>query len=201
MHLLTILQGLGSANNQFHTPIGLTLDLNSGTIYVADSQNHRVMAYASGATTGTVVAGGNGQGTGITQLSSPSGLYFDSASSSLIIANTAANNVVRWVLGDTQWSIVAGSSAGTSGSTSILLNEPKDVVFDSAGNVYVADYRNHRIQFFRSGQMNATTIIGSSGSGANANQLNGPSSLALDSQLNLYVSDTNNYRVQRFSRY
>ena len=193
--------GLGSANNQFHTPKGIDIDSNTGTLYVSDSQNHRVMAYASGATSGTIAAGGNGPGIATNQLFFPSGLYWDSASNSLFVANTGANNIVRWVMGATQWSIVVGDSNGIPGNNSNQLYEPYDVTFDSTGNMYVADYRNHRIQFFRSGQTNGITIAGTGVSNSNSNQLNGPISVAVDSQLNVYVSDSSNHRIQKFIRY
>ncbi|CAF4735263.1 unnamed protein product, partial [Rotaria magnacalcarata] len=47
-----------------------------GTLYVADSFNHRVMRWTQGDKKhGTVIAGGNGQGAN--QLNSPYGLSFD----------------------------------------------------------------------------------------------------------------------------
>ncbi|CAF3354972.1 unnamed protein product, partial [Rotaria socialis] len=48
-----------------------------GTVYVADYANYRVMRWTQGATQGTVIAGGNGQGTGANQLNVPIGLSFD----------------------------------------------------------------------------------------------------------------------------
>jgi hypothetical protein len=57
------------------------------------------MAYPSDVTNGTLVLGGQGEGANNTELSTPVGLYFDSFSNSLIIANFGAHNVVRYVLG------------------------------------------------------------------------------------------------------
>jgi DNA-binding beta-propeller fold protein YncE len=192
----------GSSNNQFSFPYGIALDSNSGTLYIADQTNHRVMRYFSGASTGDVVAGGNGAGTGNNQLSSPCGIYFDSSSNSLIIANFAANNIVRWPIGASSWTLIAGSVNGIGGNTATLLDRPLGVVMDSWGNVYAADTYNQRIQFFLAGQSNGTTIAGiTSTLGSTANLFRYPYSLALDSQLNLYVSDTYNFRVQKFFRY
>jgi sugar lactone lactonase YvrE len=158
------------------------------------------MSYASGASTGTTVIGG--AGTGSTQLSFPTGLYFDSSSNSLYIANCGANNIVRWVVNASTWILVAGSINGSSGTTATLLNYPRDVTLDSMGNVYVADAYNNRIQFFIAGQSNGTTIAGVTGiSGSNSTLLNGPTSLVVDSQFNVYVADSLNNRVQRFDYY
>lgn len=160
------------------------------------------MCYLSGASSGTVVAGGNGAGTGNTQLNAPYSFAFDSSSNSLIIVNYSAHNVVRWILGASSWTLLAGSASGTSGSTSTLLNRPLSVVLDPYGNMYVSDTTNHRIQFFLAGQSNGTTIAGITGSsGASATQFNLPYWAILDSQLNLYVADTFNNRVQMFQRY
>lgn len=146
--------------------------------------------------------GGNGAGTGTTQLNAPVGIYFEASSNSLLIANYGAHNIVRWVIGATSWTLVAGSATGSSGSTSTLLNSPVGVTADPYGNVYVADTGNSRIQFFLAGQSNGTTIAGSSTgtSGSTATLLFLPYDLALDNQLNLYVADGGNNRVQKFLR-
>ncbi|CAF4393830.1 unnamed protein product, partial [Adineta steineri] len=147
-------------------------------------------------------AGGNGAGTGNTQLYYPYGFAFDSSSNSLLIANYQTHNIVRWVLGASNWTLVIGSPTGLSGSTSTLLNQPVGITLDPMGNIYVADSGNHRIQFFIAGQSNGTTIAGVTGSpGISQNQLNYPYWVIVDNQLNLYVSDTSNNRVQFFSYY
>ena len=170
-------------------------------MYISDTVNSRIMAYTVGATNGTRVAGGNGTGSSNSQLNSPGGIHFDASSNSLVIANYGANNVVRWTLGASTWTLVAGDIGGTAGSTSTLLTRPQDVTLDPAGNIYVTDSGNHRIQLFLAGQMNATTIAGRGSAGTGVNQFNSPYSVALDSQLNLYVSDRLNQRVQKFLRY
>jgi len=190
----------GNATNELNAPIGLALDPATGTLYIADSGNHRVLSYLANASSGTVVAGGNGQGTGNTQLSSPSGICFNSSSNSLLIANYGANNIVNWVLGASSWTLVAGSPTGASGTSSTLLRGPRGVTKDLMGNVYVADTNNNRIQFFPAGEMNGTTIAGSPTGvvGSNTTLLHSPLALTLDAQLNLFVSDSGNYRVQEF---
>ena len=192
----------GTALNLFNSPSGLVRVASTGTLYIADTQNNRIMSYLSGASAGTVVAGGNGAGTATNQLWLPYGFTLDSSSNSLIIVNYNAHNVVRWVLGASSWTLLAGSSTGVSGSTATLMSSPLSVVLDSSGNMYVSDTNNHRIQLFLSGQSNGTTIAGVTGSsGASPTQLTTPYWAILDSQLNLYVADTYNHRIQRFSRY
>lgn len=159
------------------------------------------MQYLAGASSGTVVAGGNGAGIRITQLSNPIGLCFDSHTNSLLIANYGANNIVRWKIGAHHWTLAAGNMQGISGTTARDLNEPTDVTIDPMGNIYVADMGNNRIQFYPNDQSDGITIAGiTSYNGNSSNLLNNPYSLALDSQLNLYVADTYNHRIQKFSR-
>ncbi|CAM4793594.1 unnamed protein product [Rotaria magnacalcarata] len=193
---------LGSSFTQLYTPRGLARDSSTDTLYIADSGNHRIMSYASGASSGTVAAGGNGAGTLTTQLYTPTGVYFDSSSNGLFIVNEPASTVVRWVLGATGWTLVAGHPAGVPGSTSTMLNGPYGLTCDPMGNLYVADTSNYRIQFFLAGQANATTIAGVTGTvGATGELLYSPYAVVLDSELNLYVADTNNQRVLKFTRY
>lgn len=175
-------------------------DPSTGTLYISDNGNNRVMQYLSGASSGTIVAGGNGYGMASNQLTSPAGIYFDSSSNSLVIANYLGHNVVRWVLGASNWTLIAGSTNGVAGASSTMLDHPTGLTLDSLGNIYVADTNNNRIQLFLPGQSNGTTIIGVTGvPGSGANQLTGPTAVILDSQRNIYVADTGNSRVQMFS--
>jgi len=192
----------GTALNQLNTPFGIALNENSRTIYISEWAGHRIVEYLWGASSGTVVAGGNGAGTGSTQLKGPFAIYLDLTSNSLIIANREANNIVKWVLGDSTWTLLVGDSSGSSGSSSALLNGPNGVTLDPLGNIYVADTSNHRIQFFRKGQTNGTTVAGVTGvSGSTDLLLSGPYAVRLDSDNNLYVADTFNHRIQKFTSY
>ncbi|CAM4823383.1 unnamed protein product [Rotaria magnacalcarata] len=188
-----------SGNNQLSFPRDMARDPTTGTLYISDYFNHRIMRYLVNASSGTVVAGGNGPGTNRTQLNYPLGIYLDVTSNSLYIANYYCHNIVRWVIGATSWTLVAGDINGMSGNSSTMLFYPLDVEVDFMGNVYVADTSNHRIQLFQAGSRNGTTIAGVTGiSGTDPYHLNYPFSLKLDSQLNLYVTDWYNHRIQKF---
>jgi 6-phosphogluconolactonase (cycloisomerase 2 family) len=192
----------GNSSTLLDTPRAIAFDSNPNIFYISDSNNNRVMKYTLNSTVGILVAGGNGAGISNTQLNNPRGLYFDSTTNSLVIANPGANNVVRWVIGAANWTLVAGDINGLSGSGSSTFNNPWDVILDLVGNVYVADRYNYRIQFFLAGQMNGSTIAGVTGvSGSSSIHLDEPLSVALDSQRNLYVSDSQNSRVQKFVYY
>jgi len=184
------------------TPYGIDWNPRFSMLYVGDTYNHRILGYGPSAINGTLIFGENRPGINKTQLNTPRGLFFDSYSNSLIIVNTQVNNVVRYVLDAQEWILLAGSSNGSSGSTSMLFNFPTQVRLDPMGNMYICDHGNHRIQIFYAGQTNGSTIAGiTSVGGNNATTLNSPFSVSLDNQLNLYVADSNKHRIQKFLRY
>ena len=73
---------------------------------------------------------------------------------------------------------------------------PKDIAIDPAGNVYVADRQNHRIQKF-SASGGFITKWGDHGDGNG--QFSYPEGIAVDPQGNVYVADTGNSRIQKFN--
>ncbi len=88
------------------------------------------------------------------------------------------------------------SQFGSSGSGASQFNSPQRCATDRAGNLYVVDTGNHRIQKFTSGGTWMATL-GSLGSAAG--QFNNPRGVAVDSVGNVYVMDTNNNRIQKFN--
>ncbi|CAM4793044.1 unnamed protein product [Rotaria magnacalcarata] len=174
----TTVAGTGASGNtstQLYNPRNVTMDSSSNMLYVADTDNHRIMSYVLNSPVGIIVAGGNGVGTLINQF--------------LVIANCGVYTIVQWVIGSSGWTILVGC-VGIYGSSPLMLYGPMGATLDSMGNIYVADAYTHRIQFFATGQRNGTTIAGVSGTtGMLSSQLNSPRSIALGNQLNMYVSD------------
>jgi hypothetical protein len=87
--------------------------------------------------------------------------------------------------------IVAGT--GTAGSLSNMLNAPYGIFVDINFDLYVADYGNDRIQLFKSGQLNGTTLAGN-GSTENI-PLHNPRGIVLDADKSLYIVEHNGHRV------
>ena len=88
----------------------------------------------------------------------------------------------------TQW--------GSFGTADGQFNQPYGVALDPAGNVYVTDSVNHRVQKFGP-TGSSITEWGSLGTGNG--QFNEPRSVAVDSSGNVYVTDLRNNRVQKFT--
>ena len=199
---MTVLGVNSSTNATLSYPYAIDYHLPSNSLYVSDYTNYRIMRYSVGASSGYMVAGTGVYGKNITQLTNPVGIHFDSISNSLIINNHFAHNIVRWPLGATHWTLLAGDINGNPGKNATSLNFATGVTLDPMGNLYVADRNNHRIQLFMNGQFEGITIAGVANvSGNNATLLSAPWTVAFDSQLNFYVADSNNHRVQKFLRY
>ena len=103
----------------------------------------------------------------------------------------------------------AGGFSGDGGpATAAQLNLPQGVAVDGAGNLYIADARNHRIRKVDASGI-ITTVAGTgeigggaggfSGDGgpATAAQLNLPQGVAVDGAGNLYIADARNHRIRK----
>ena len=95
--------------------------------------------------------------------------------------------------GKTQYQFVG--TWGTEGSGDGEFVDPSDIATDSAGNVYVTDYMNDRVQKFDS---DGNFIAKRGDFGTGNGQFHGPNGIAVDSAGNWYVTERNNDRVQKF---
>jgi hypothetical protein len=104
-------------------------------------------------------------------------------------------------------STLAGTGTGSysgdgSAATSATINGPQGGVYDSAGNLYIADTANNRIRKVNTAgvisNFAGTGTAGFSGDGgaATSAKLNGPTSLAIDGLGTVYVSDTGNNAIR-----
>ena len=176
---------------------GLAID-NNGYLYVSDHKEHEVRRWKKGDTRGTVVAGGNGKGDRLNQLSKPTYLFVDHEYS-VYVSDLYNHRVVKWLKDAKEGIIVAGGRGQGSGLTQ--LSYPRGVSVDQWSNVYVVDDKNHRVMRWSKGATQGSVIVGGNGQGEQANQLNGPAGLSFDREGNLYVADWGNDRVQRFNIY
>ncbi|CAF1408959.1 unnamed protein product, partial [Adineta ricciae] len=191
----------GSQLNQLRGPRYLWVDPNEEYIYIAESDNSRVMRHRTNSTSGTdgvLIAGGNGQGNAITQLSYPYGIYYaPNISNYLYITNIANSCVMKWAINATSGTFVAGVP-GTSGSNATLLNTPVGIKIDAFMNMFVVDNQNHRVQMFCNNSQIGITVAGNGVAGNTSTQLSYPMGIAFDSSLNMYITDRGNQRIQKF---
>ena len=133
-----------------------------GNLYIADRDNYRIRKVQAATGVITTVAGsgsygfsGDGGPATSAALAQPSGLALD-AEGNLYISDTG-NNRVRMVSAATGIiSTIAGNgSAGSTGvgdqglATQAALDGPLGLALDGAGNLYIADTINNRVQVVR----------------------------------------------------
>jgi sugar lactone lactonase YvrE len=141
----------------------------------------------------------------------------------IYVADTANNRVLGWVsisafTTHASANIVFGqpdlftSACNSSGINASSLCNPTGVAVDpNNGNVYVADYSNHRVLEYNSpfttdrvaddvfGQFGAFTTNFCDNSGLSSDSLCNPAAVAVDSGGNLYVADQANNRVLEYN--
>ena len=204
----------GSATSaMLYGPRGVAVD-GSGNVYIADLGNSRVRKVDSSGTITTFAGstwgfGGDGSSATSAMLRSPDAVAVD-GSGNVYIADTG-NHRIRKVDASGFISTFAGSGTTTVGgfsgdggaATSARLDSPDAVAVDGSGNVYIADYGNHRVRKVDSSGTISTIAgtgtrgFGGDGGTATSAQLNYPEGVAVDGSGNVYIADTGNNRVRR----
>ncbi|CAF4993615.1 unnamed protein product, partial [Rotaria socialis] len=174
---------------------GLAMD-EQRNLYISDVKKYEVRRYKLGEKSGTLVAGGNGQGAGLNQLNGPLHLFVD-RQQNVYVSDSNNHRVVKWKKWATEGFVVVGGQG--EGNALTQLSRPNGIFVDTLGTVYVADCYNHRVMRWTQGAQQGTVIAGGIGYGTGANQLGYPRGVSLDRHGNLYVADNSNNRVQRFS--
>ena len=201
--------GGAATSAQLSNPQDVALDA-AGNLYIAEWNNNRIRKVNSAgvistvAGTGTAGFSGDGGAATSAQLSNPQDVALDAAGN-LYIADVN-NNRIRKVDSSGNISTVAGggSSLGDGGAaTAAQLGAPRSVALDGAGNLYIADWSDHRIRKVDSSG-NISTVAGTGtqgfsgdGAAATAAQLNSPWDVAVDGSGNLYIADRNNNRIRK----
>lgn len=198
---------------QFSFPFDVAADA-AGNFYISDMGNLRVRevdATTSNIKTiaGTGKPGSSGlNGPATSAQMGPMGIALD-MSGNLYIADGPNNRVLKVAAASGTVSMVAGTGApGFSGdggpATQAKLNRPTDVVIDSNGVLYVADYNNQVVRKVSAAGM-ITTIAGSGKLAFdrdNAPALSAgldPFALALGSNGSLYIADFTNDRIRKLT--
>jgi len=234
--------GSQATSSELNYPQQVAIDAG-GDVYIADDQNNRVQEVAAtthtqrgiSMTAGdsyTVAGSATGaQGNSSSLLHSPEGVAVDAAGD-LFIADTDNSRVqevaasahgqfgISMTAGDVY--TVAGSATGgssygcpnSSASTSVDLDYPEGLAFDSSGDLYIVNTASGCVEEVAAtahNQWGASMAVGyiydvagggsNSGTSSDGNPaasalLEGPSQVALDSSGDLYVVDTGDNRVQ-----
>jgi sugar lactone lactonase YvrE len=151
-------------------------------------ENHRIVEWKCNATSGQIVAGGNGRGNKTNQLNYPSDVIIDKENNSLIISDWGNRRVIRWSrLNNTKY------------GQSIISNiDCWELTKDKNGSLYVCDSQKNEVKRWKRGDQNGTIIAGGNGNGNHLNQLKYPTFIFVDEDYSLYVSDRDNHRVMKW---
>ncbi|CAF1104286.1 unnamed protein product, partial [Didymodactylos carnosus] len=167
-------------------PVGVFID-NDKNLYVGHSG--KVLKFRPNTSVGVIVAGGNGVGSGLHQLSIHTpGLMIDQ-NNNLYVSEHENHRIVKWEPSAQTGILIAGKT-NSRGKNSIRLNFPQGIVVDSIHNaLYVTDCVNYTA--------GGVCIAGRCESGGRQpHELRASFDLKFDSDRNLIVSQTNN--IQKF---
>lgn len=187
--------GIGAAA-RFNTPMGVAVD-GAGNVYVADTSNNAIRKITpSGAVTTLAGMGPPGLVDAVgsaAQFNQPYGITVDAAGT--VYVGDTNNRAIRKITPSGAVSTLAGS--GQSGfadgvGANAIFSDPRGVVVDSAGTLYVTD-------FFMVRKISATGVVttltgawlsGGEVDGAlSAARFGGLAGIAMDGAGNLFVTD------------
>ncbi len=218
--------GLSAQSLSF--PYGVAVDIQ-GNLYIADNDNHRVLEYDTPLTTDTIADRVFGQPDFISNAPNNGGVSADTlwdpfslaldAQGNLYVADYGNNRVLEYnhpLTEDSTADHVFGqpgftsSTSNNGGISANSLNLPTGVALSAKGDLYVADFFNHRVLAFNTpltadttadlvfGQLNFSSNSPNNG-GVSASSLNSPVDVSLDAQGNLYTTDSGNHRVLEYN--
>ncbi|MGE0126778.1 MAG: hypothetical protein AB7U82_01645 [Blastocatellales bacterium] len=202
-----------AAQAKLISPSGLALD-SAGNLYIADSGNARVRKVTTSTGVITTVAGNgligfsgdNGQATQAT-FKQPFGVAVDK--NGVVYILDRIDSRIRRVATDGVITTIAGTGQpGYNGddrpASGARINGGGLMTTDSDGNLYFADFLNHRVRKITVSTGVITTIVGNGTPGTfgdggepGSSQIFLPTDVAIDGGGNIYVADWGNYRIRK----
>jgi sugar lactone lactonase YvrE len=192
--VLLFTYGMSSqSGTPLNSPSSVAIDA-AGNVWVADTGNNRIVMSTG---VGVYLPAITGDGLPNGSLKKPGGLAI-SPSGMLWVADTGNNRVEEFTA--TGAFVLAITTNGMDPATakSTALSSPASVTTDGAGDVYVADTGNNRVEKFSSSGTFLAAVT-SDGQTTGTMLLSSPSGLASDAAGDVYVADTGNNRVEEFS--
>ena len=191
----------GNGEGQFNSPWGIAVDRVRGYVYVVDSANFRVQKFDMN---GEFIMSWGSFGNGDGQFYFPRGVAVDQTDGFVYVVDMGNHRIQKF---DTSTNVLPqllakwGGSAEPGHASSPLAQEagqlrsPWGITVDGAGDVYVSDTGNHRVEKFDK-EGNFITQWGGFGNGKG--QFNFPYGIAVDVKGSVFVVDSGNTRVEQF---
>ena len=189
-----VLGGTGEAPGMFNAPRGIRV-APDGTLYVADSRNHRIQHLAADGTVLHTWGVFGDSNTGAV----PDGAFnepWDVAigpDGSIYVTDTWNHRVQKFTA---DGRFLAKWGQFGQGETPTAFWGPRGLAIDQQGRLYVMDTGNKRVVVF-DGNGNFLAQFGTAGFGEG--QFDEPVGIAIDADGNAYITDTWNQRVQVFA--
>ncbi len=195
----------GAGSDEFNHPQGLVGD--AGKVIAVDQGNDRIEEFK---TSGAFISAYGSAGTGDIEFSAPFGVAVDPVTGQLYISDSGNNRIqvvtaagvfveaIGWGVKDGKEALetcTTGCKAGLAGSGSGQFHDPTGLTFNSAGDLWVTDTGNNRVEEI-SPEGTYMSQFGTKGSGNG--QLSEPVGIAMD-EGQFYVVDYGNDRVEEFS--
>lgn len=195
-------------------PWQIALD-GAGNLYFTDTNNNTVRKVTPNGIITTIagIAGsagfsGDGELATSARLNQPAGVAVD-GSGNVYISDVNNSRVRKITAADGKISTIAGNGQpGYSGdggpATAAALNFPYGLAVDKDGNIFVADFSNHRVRKITASTGIISTVAGTGSASYNGDDkaateasVNAPINVTLDPSGNLVIADSNNHRIRK----
>jgi len=170
----------GDGEGQFQSPQGLALDAQ-GNVYVADRGNRRVQVFDLQGGFLMAIADVRFTGPRYVALDEVGRVYVSDASERVDVFDGRGDPL---------------QSFGQAGSLPSQFSQIADLVVDAAGDLYVVDSGNARVQKF---SMLRGLLFTFGDVGEDTQSLTRPQGIALDAEGNVYVADAQNGRIVKYA--
>jgi outer membrane protein assembly factor BamB len=166
----------GEAEGQFVSPQGLALDAQ-GNVYVADRGNRRIQVFDQQGGLLMVFSDARFTGPKYVTLDEAGRIYVSDASEKVHVFNGRGDPL---------------ESFGQPGALPSQFSQIADLAVDAAGDLYVVDSGNARVQKF---SMLSGLLLTFGDEGEEASLLSRPQGIAVDAEGNVYVADAQSGRI------
>lgn len=186
-----VIGSTGSEPGQFQAPRGIKA-APDGSLYVADSRNHRIQRFAADGTLLNTWGSYADQGAG----AAPGGTFYEpwdvavGPDGSVYVSDTWNHRVQKFTA-DGQFVTMWGYFGQAEQPDAFW--GPRGIAVDADGRVFVVDTGNKRVVIF---DADGSFIAQFGEAGFNEGQFEEPVGIAFDEQGNVYITDTWNQRIQ-----
>ncbi len=191
----------------FRYPDGAAVD-SQGNIFISDQSNHKIRKIDINGVVSTFAGSGVAgflDGTGITaKFYYPAGMAID-ANDNLFVADYSNHRIRKITPAGVVTTYAGLATAGAvDGNVSVAkFNGPTGVGVDVVGNIFVADYGNHKIRKITlSGNVltvAGTGIAGTADGSSTMASFNHPAIVAVDANNNLFITDEGNNKIRKIN--